>query len=561
MKLHPIIFSFVAILLSMMLSTFASAATLVSSVNRNQISTNETLTLRVLLDEQVDASELNLDSLDEGFEVLNVTPQTRSSFNVVNGQSEKSASTLWTITLVAKNEGVLMIPAFTVKSASSQPISITVNNAAKNRNTSIPLDVVVASKVKKAYVNQQFIIEIELSANSNVRDLNGPQLIIEGADVEAFDQQTFQRVDNGISRNIVILKYAVFPQQEGKLTVPVMTYTGLQNGRRSVFGSTGTQVVARSKQFTIPIEAPPTNNIQAWFPASGVTISSTWSADKSKLKVGEPITRSITIVANGQQGSAIPPLIQVASPNGLKSYKDQAQLNTTKSAQGFIGTRVESEAIVANASGDFILPAVSINWWNTEKGRWEISTLEPETLTVSGEALPLNVGTHNNALNSSLTSEQVVRINAKSDARWQLLSLVLAIIILIQFYFLIRRYSTPSRVQTIETSNLSEKAAWSSLQSALQSGESGRIRTDILIWGRHALNSDSPVNLATIALAGNSSELSQALNNLDKHLYNGADKPDHRVLNDLLIQLRKTLSQSKEKNGESYAKLKPLYPT
>ena len=135
-------------------------------------------------------------------------------------------------------------------------------------------------------------------------------------------------------------------------------------------------------------------------------------------------------------------------------------------------------------------------------------------------------------------------------------------IILVQFYFLMRRRSTPSSAQTIETINLSEKAAWSSLQSALQSDESRRIRADILLWGRHALNSDSPVNLATIALAGNSPELSQAFNDLDKHLFNGADKPDLRVLNDLLIQLRKTLSQqSKEKSGGSYTKLKPLYPS
>jgi len=102
MKFHLPLFLSVVTLLSLVFTTSADAATLTSKVTRNQVSTNETFTLTVLIDEQVDSSELNLESLEKNFEILSSTPQSRSSFNVINGRSIKSASTKWTITLFSE---------------------------------------------------------------------------------------------------------------------------------------------------------------------------------------------------------------------------------------------------------------------------------------------------------------------------------------------------------------------------------------------------------------------------------------------------------------------------
>ena len=57
------------VLLSLVLPIMAHSATLSSTVNRNQVSTNETLTLVVAIDQQVDSSELNLSPLQQDFEI------------------------------------------------------------------------------------------------------------------------------------------------------------------------------------------------------------------------------------------------------------------------------------------------------------------------------------------------------------------------------------------------------------------------------------------------------------------------------------------------------------
>ena len=139
-------FFFYTIFLSLMsVSLNSFGATLSSTVNRNQVSTNETLTLTVSIDEQVNTSSLDLSELERDFEVLGTSPQSRSSINIVNGRSVQEATTVWTITLVAKRDGRLTIPAFSIGTAKSQAITINVSNAKHSSSSNLPLDVKVSS--------------------------------------------------------------------------------------------------------------------------------------------------------------------------------------------------------------------------------------------------------------------------------------------------------------------------------------------------------------------------------------------------------------------------------
>lgn len=550
--------------LGIALSAAANATTLSSTVNRNQVSTNETLTLTVAIDEQVDSSLLDLAPLQENFEILSASPQSRSSFNMINGRSEKSASTTWAVTLVAKNEGILTIPSFTIKSAKSKPISIKVSNAKSNSNSNRALDVKVTSSAKEVYPNQQIIVEIELSARRNVRDLNGPQLVLPNADVQAFDQQNFQRVDNGIARQVVVLKYSVFAKQAGELTIPVMTYTGLENARRSLFGANGTQVIARSKPINITVKDAPISNGQQWFPAQDVSIKSTWSGDISTLKVGEPITRTVTITAKAQLASAIPPLEQPPLVADLKSYRDQPQLDTAKSTQGFVSTRIESEAIVANQAGAYVLPEISLSWWNTNTKKWQTSVIEAQTLNVSGVA-----ETVDNSADRIDANTPIVESNPSGDSTpntlWQLVSAGLAIIVLIQFYLLIRKPAPNPKPASTEKKNQSEKACWSALQRALKSNNGHEIRSALLDWGRVMLNTQNPLSLDALAQAGVRAgcveeDLQPALTSLDRHLFAGGKMPNRDVLTKELAPLRTHLKKSIGSSQKAKPALNQLYP-
>src|SRR5690606_2987197 len=135
----------------------------------------------------------------------------------------------------------------------------------------------------------------------------------------------------------------------------------------------------RSEEQQLDINAMPTQFAGApWLPARKVTLSEHWSASRDQLKVGEPITRSITITAEGLTAGQISPLIP-DSIDGLTFYPDQAQTDEQKTAEGVTGTRIETFAIVPNRSGEFTLPAITLNWWDTSANKMQTAQL-PETV-------------------------------------------------------------------------------------------------------------------------------------------------------------------------------------
>ncbi len=567
------------ILLSLITFSFNSfAATLSSTVNRNQVSTNETLTLTVTIDQQVDTSSLDLSELEVDFEVLSRSPQSRNSINIVNGRSVQESTTVWTITLVAKRDGLLTIPAFNIGAAKSEAITIDVSNAKNTPSSNLPLDVKVSSNRSTVYPNQQFIVTVELSAQRDVRDLSGPQILVADADVEPLDQQNFQRVDNGIARQIVILKYAVFAKKSGKLTIPVLTYTGLKNARRSVFGNTGDQVIARSNQLELEVLDPPiSNSNQAWFSADDVSITSKWSTDIANLNVGQPVTRTITIIAQGQHASAIPPISGLTSIDGVKSYKDQPQLETGKTSEGYFASRIESEALVATKAGEFTLPRLSIKWWSNETESWQTATLEAETLQVTGSTLPINETQSSTAqsefsppTNASPELQHSPLDQSKAALPWQILSGVLGMIILFQFFVLRKQNNSSLLVSAEKPSFTMEKSAWTKLERSIKNGEQiNLIREAILHWANSLDISSERLTLSKLAEIGDSRGLSESLEAIDRALYQaGGEAPAEHLLDDLRLELasfrsmvKPQLDKDNDDNSGHRKVLKPLYPT
>jgi len=442
------------------------AATLSSTVNRNQLSSNETLILTVSYDENVDSSKLSYGVLEKDFDILNVTPQSTSSVSIVNGRATRVSTTAWAITLVPKREGQLLIPAFTINSDTSKPITISVDSSAQSGNNATQaLQAWVVANSDSIYPSQQLIVDIEISAQSNIGNLNGPELVVKDAKVESLGQQSFQRVDNGVARQHVLLKYAVFAEKPGELIIPRMTFTAVKGGQQGFFGSRGQKVVARTEQLAIKVREIPNNSKAAWFPAESVKIRSEWSSDINAVKVGEPITRTITVTAQSQQAETISPLAKPSELEGIKAYKDQPQLHTQATNEGFVGTRIESSAIVASKEGPLTLPELTVDWWNVKTEQWEQAKLPAETLTVTGTALTLNsdkpIVQSTDQLASPSNDTNLVRA-------LMVALLALSLLCLTQLWMIMRLRKSPEKsVLPKDSSNPSEASAWRQLKTSL----------------------------------------------------------------------------------------------
>ena len=88
-----------------------------------------------------------------------------------------------------------------------------------------------------------------------------------------------------------------------------------------------------------------------------------WQPETPVFKVGEPVTRTLTIIADGVTGDQIPEL-EFNYPDTIKGYIDQPQIETEKSDHGLRGIRKEKWALIPNQEGTITLPGISVSWWD-----------------------------------------------------------------------------------------------------------------------------------------------------------------------------------------------------
>lgn len=529
MKQHWFLSPLLMLALSCCLSltpTLAGAASLTSVVDRNTMQLNETVNLFVELDQRADGSALDASILNADFDVLGISPRYDNSTTVVNGRATQRSSTKWVITLAPKREGLLTIPAFNIAGAQSSSITITVKRTLGQGDAQdLPLTASVKLSSADAFPNEELILTVELVAANNVGNLNGSQLAVENADLELISQDSFNRIRNGVAQQVVELKYILSPKQAGELVIPSLTFTGVQGGGRSLFGQRGKQVIARTPESTISVKEKP-NSTNAWFPAANVIVRSDWSADTSKLSVGDPITRTITITARGQRAEAIPPIKTVGQQeNSFSRYQDQPQLNTTKTAEGLVSTRIESEAIVPSKAGSFTLPAITVDWWDVNKEQWRKAILPAETLTakpsLSTPDTQTPISSKNNQSQIANGSQQGLNQSAIYNQvwLWQAISALLMIVCVGQLWLSKSRTTDSKRQYPGESGDVNETKLWQALHMALKSGDTKNIARTLTPWVNAYQAGTTPITLASFINSTESLDLKTQLSHLTESLY------------------------------------------
>ena len=136
------------------LSLFAD--TLVSRVDRNSISLNETLNLVVEYDEQVDSRSVDLSALQQDFEILNSSQG--SQVRIINGRQD--VSTNWNLTLLPRRSGQLLIPSFQVAGNFSEAITIEVTEPSATGARSQPINVEVELNSQSVFTMQQLLVTV-----------------------------------------------------------------------------------------------------------------------------------------------------------------------------------------------------------------------------------------------------------------------------------------------------------------------------------------------------------------------------------------------------------------
>lgn len=520
--------AFIMLALSLFAVTANAQGKLTATVDRAQVSMEETLKLQVKYNEQVMFDEPDFSELKQNFDVLgsNRSNQYRS----INGKVE--SWTQWTLTLAPKQEGKLLIPSFQYEDSFSDAIEITVSKTAPATTASSDKPVYLETELDKqqGYVQEQFLYTIRLFTSVDLNGLDRGELKIKNALVKPVAENQYQRTIKGVPYGVVETTYAIFPQQSGSLVIPSALWTVATQSNRGYsydpfLRQGGQQLRLRTEPETVQIESRPSNYpADQWLPAADIKLSQSWSQSPDDFKVGEPITRSITIQAKGLMASQLPPL-ELQDLSDVKYYPDQPQADEAIAADGVTTKKTESYAIVPSHAGKITLPTITVNWWDTDAKRARKATLPAQTIVVTDPATnasattpadassgtesapyPAQDITPGNDLTSSDSRSTTLAQSLSQRGVWFYIAMTLIATNLLMLILWLRArsaYSTkPSATKPERKSNQpNEKQAYKSLKSTLKTHDAQAIRTALLIWARIYQNDPSLTSLQKLSTA------------------------------------------------------------
>ena len=508
---------------TLLVATSAAAAGVTASVDRSSVDLNESFMLEIVADTNI-KMEPDYSVLDEKFYRGQVSTLSNTSF--INGQISQSRT--WTITLMARATGNQEIPAISIGTEKTQPLSIVINEP-----VNVPpgeADVFVTSEVDQSetYVQAQILYRLKVYRAVATRqpalrngEITGVEVLVETAG----DERTYEAVLDGKAYNVNERVVAIYPQESGQISITPARFEArvLRDGRitgRKVFESDAHTITV------LPIPAPPADYPDAiWLPARDVVLSEEWSRDPTEISAGEPVTRHITTSALGQLETQIPAL-QPLVVEGLNVYADKPALSRRIEAGGIRGIRQDRYAIIGVRGGAIEIPPIEVPWWNIEVGEWRVARLPSRTIHVEAVDAPLAPPAAEPLVATAAEDEVHEALPSPvADGFWKQASRLLAAVWLLTIFawwWSSRSTQTETREPAPPPVYKIQAKILHAARKAANNGDRAAVRSAIIKWGRLQWPDDAPRSVGEFA-SRVSSPLTEELRNLSSVSYGPAD--------------------------------------
>ena len=393
-------------------------------LSQNPVYLGDTLTLTISTDNG-SSSRPDLSPLQQDFEI--VGSGSSSQLSISNGRTASQMQ--WQIELQPRHSGELTIPALQVGGERSQALAVKVTDAppaddpkAAAAGGHVFVETQIDPGSEHPYVQQQVGLRVRLYYDDAVGDgaLSDPQ--IDNAVVEQHgEEQRSTAVRNNRQYHVIERHYAIFPQQSGVLEIPPVRFEGTVMERTgpgrlrsrsdspmqrllqgtplandplfrggvfgndafsSMFGAAGQSVRIFSPSLKLNVR-PPAAARTAWLPATALRLHDSWRDAPPQLKAGEPVTRTLTVEAEGLTGPQIPSL-DLPAPAGMRLYPDPVDQATHDDGQHLVGISRQTLTYIPDAGGSLTLPPVRIDWWDLTRDTAAEASLPAWNLSVAG---------------------------------------------------------------------------------------------------------------------------------------------------------------------------------
>ena len=152
----------------------------------------------------------------------------------------------------------------------------------------------------------------------------------------------------------------LFPLRTDSLILPAFT---VEFSFRGEAGKIVNQsFTTQPHQFKV-YEIPGASSQKTVITAANLQVDDQWIPEPDKFKVGDALTRTITMSADDLPGMAFPPL-SLKKIDGLGFYLKRPQVEDKVQRGEFVGKRTEIITYICERKGTFIIPGATFQWWN-----------------------------------------------------------------------------------------------------------------------------------------------------------------------------------------------------
>ena len=430
-----------------------------ASVNSNNVFLGDTFMLTVEVNDTGSEYQLDTSTLDKDFSVGRASRSQQTSY--INGEFTQQIT--WTLPIQAKKLGTSTIPPLQIGDVSTQAITVEVNKPGKQQQSTADDTIFIENTINKnnVYIDQPIILETKIYVAENISNADVQPPVLEGASIEKviLDQSQSQIVRNGLRYQVFTYQYTITPSTSGEATInsPLLTGTvqKIQQVNNFQHRRVSQAVNIRGNNLALSVKNMPDNFQGDWLISEDVRLIENNDLHDKEYFVGDPITRSISLQVASIALDKIPE-IQLNYDSSLRYYPDQDDLKQGTINGTLYSQRTITHAIIANKSGQLILPEIKIAWWNSKTEKQEFATLPAQTLMIK-PALTNNTANDSSDINSNninsstdqlalTAAAQQKKNNAQNNVNddqstqliiWQISTLVLLLLlILLSFYHL-----------------------------------------------------------------------------------------------------------------------------
>ncbi|WP_413701663.1 hypothetical protein ACLKMH_08850 [Psychromonas sp. KJ10-10] len=240
----------------------------------------------------------------------------------------------------------------------------------------------------------------------------------------------------------------------------------------------------RGERLNIEVKGIPEDYQGQWIVSEDLRLIEDNDLTAQSYKVGEPITRSITLQIASMEKDKLPN-IKLNYPASLRFYPDQDQLQEGQANNLNYGVRIIRHAIIADKVGTLTLPEIKLDWFNSQTNQQETAILPEQQLTI--------IVADNQPISTTPTVQPItaqpkptIIVDNSALIYWQITVLILLIIIVfLVLYHVYYRRKIETKTQSKKDELKPINQDYLTLQDCLIKGKASQCYSALLAYSQY----------------------------------------------------------------------------